>query len=108
MDKVTSYRRLLRDLVNKYARFRPAHGQIEPIAVCDPKTDNYLLIHAGWDNIRRIHAVVFHLRLRDGKILIEEDGLEYGIAQDLTDAGVSPKDIVYSLEAELPVVRKAS
>lgn len=98
MDKIASYRRILRRLVNEYARYRPSHGQIEPIPVCDPKSDNYMLIHAGWDNIRRIHGTVFHLRLRDGKILIEEDGLEHGVAQDLLDAGVLPKDIVYSLE----------
>ena len=78
------------------------------VPICDPKNDNYLLIHAGWDNIRRIHSTVLHLRLRDGKILIEEDGLEHGVAQDLIDAGVSPKDIVYSLENErMPALRKA-
>lgn len=109
MDKVASYRRLLRRLVNEYARYQPSHGQIEALPLCDPKTDNYLLIHTGWDNIRRIHATVLHLRLRAGKILIEEDGLEHGIAQDLLDAGVSPKDIVYSLEnEEVTAVRKAS
>lgn len=109
MDKVTTYRRILRRLVNEYAGYRPSHGQIEPIPVCDPKNDNYLLIHAGWDNIHRIHATVLHLRLRDGKVLIEEDGLEQGIAQDLLDAGISSKDIVYSLENEKAVgLRKAS
>lgn len=109
MDKVANYRRIIRRLVQQYAQYRPSHGQIESIPVCDTKNDNYVLIHTGWDNIRRIHATVFHLRLRDGKILIEEDGLEHGIAQDLLDAGVSPKDIVYTLESEeTTAIRKAS
>jgi len=109
MDKIANYRRILRRLVNEYSRYQPSHGRIESISVCDPKTDNYLLIHAGWDNVRRIHATIFHLRLRDSKVLIEEDGLEHGITQDLLDAGVAPKDIVYSLENdETPVLRKAS
>jgi hypothetical protein len=109
MDKVIRYRRILRRLVNEYARYQPSHGQIEPIPVCDLKNDNYLLIHTGWDNIRRVHSTVFHLRLRDGSILIEEDGLEHGITQDLLDAGVSQKDIVYSLENEKPpAFKKAS
>lgn len=109
MNKVANYRRIIRRLVHQYAQYRPSHGQIEPIPVCDAKNDNYLLIHAGWDNIRRIHATVFHLRLRDSKILIEEDGLEHGIAQDLLDAGVSLEDIVYALEnEELTVIRRAS
>ena len=109
MDKVARYRRIIRRLVKEYASYQPSHGQIEPIPVCDLKNDNYLLIHAGWDNIRRVHSTVFHVRLRDGKILIEEDGLEHGITQDLIDAGVSQKDIVYALENEKsPAFRKAS
>jgi hypothetical protein len=109
MDKVTSYRRIIRRLVRDYAQYRPSNGEIEPIQVCDPKTDNYLLIHAGWDNIRRIHATIFHVRLRNGKFLVEEDGLEHGIAQDLLDAGVQPRDIVYALEKEkVTAIRKAS
>jgi hypothetical protein len=109
MDKIANYRRILRRLINEYARYQPSHGQIEAIPICDPKNDNYLLIHAGWDNIRRMHATVLHLRLRDGKVLIEEDGLEHGIAQDLLDAGVAPKDIVYALESErITRLKKAS
>ncbi len=109
MDKVANYRRILHRLVNEYGRYKPSHGQIEPIPVCDPKNDNYLLIHVGWDNIRRIHSTVLHLRLRDGKILIEEDGLEHGVAQDLIDAGVPQKGIVYSLENEgMPALKKVS
>jgi XisI protein len=109
MDKVTSYRRILRRIINDYARYQPSHGQIEPIPVCDSKNDNYLLLHSGWDNIRRIHSTVLHLRLRNGKVLIEEDGLEHGVAQDLLDAGVAPNDLVYSLENdEAMTLKKAS
>ncbi len=109
MDKIASYRRILRRLVNRYARYIPSHGQIEPLAVCDTKTDNYLLVHVGWDHVRRLHTTIFHLRLRDGKVLIEEDGLEYGITDDLLEAGIPQKDIVYSLEqAEATIFKKAS
>lgn len=107
MDKVASYRRILNRLVNDYARYRPSHGQLEPLAVCDPKNDNYLLLHVGWDNIRRQHATVLHLRLRDGRVLIEEDGLEHGITEDLIEAGVAPQDIIYANET-LTRLKKAS
>lgn len=100
MDKVNNYRRILRRLVNDYARFKPSHGQIEPIAICDARNDNYVLVHLGWDGIRRIHSTVFHLRLRDGKVLIEEDGLEQGVANELLKLGVVAADIVYSLEKQ--------
>jgi hypothetical protein len=108
MDKVAMYRRILRLLVNKYARYVPSHGQIEAIAVSDAKTDNYLVIHTGWDNVRRVYATILHLRLRDGKVLIEEDGLDEGVTQELLDAGISQKDIVYSSEQGATAFKKAS
>jgi len=107
MDKVTKYRRIIRRLANEYARYIPANGQIEPIPVCDRETDNYALLHAGWEQGQRVHWVIFHLRLRDGQVWIEQDGIEHGIDQELLDAGVPPEDIVYAFEQPLPAKRKA-
>ena len=42
----------------------------------------------GWGNNKRVHDVIFHLRIDDGKIWIEWDGVETGIAQDLMEAGI--------------------
>jgi hypothetical protein len=106
MDKMTKYRRLITRLVNEYASYVPANGRIEPIPVCDRKNDNYLLLHAGWEGGRRVHWTIFHLRLRDGKIWVEEDGVEHGIDQELLDAGVPPQDIVYPLESETAARRR--
>jgi len=54
------------------------------------------LLDTGWDRTGRVHAVAFHLRIREGKIKIEWDGTEYGVAQELIDAGVPPEEIVLS------------
>jgi hypothetical protein len=44
--------------------------------------------------------VIIHLRLRDdGKVLIEYDGIEYGVAQDLIDAGIAREDIMLNMYA---------
>jgi len=48
----------------------------------------------GWDATGRVHYVIVHLRLKDGKVLIEKDGIEYGVAQDLQEAGIPAEDIV--------------
>jgi hypothetical protein len=44
--------------------------------------------------LSRYHAVVFHLRIWNGKIWIEWDGTEPGITQYLLEAGISKEDIV--------------
>jgi hypothetical protein len=41
-----------------------------------------------------VHAVVFHLRMIDGKICIEGDGAERGITGELLELEVGKDDII--------------
>ena len=43
----------------------------------------------GWDKTGRVHAVVFHLRIIEGKVWIEWDGTERGITEELLNLGVA-------------------
>lgn len=94
MDKLDHYRQIIQKIVTKHAQYRPSHGQIETTPICDLANDNYLLMDLGWDKTGRVHAVVFHLRIREGKIWVEWDGTEDGVAQELLDAGISQEAIV--------------
>ena len=94
MDKVDRYRDVAQKIVAQHAQYKPSHGGIEAVPICDVARDNYLLMDVGWDKTGRVHAIVFHLRLHDGKIWVEWDGTEGGITQELLDAGVSKEDIV--------------
>jgi hypothetical protein len=47
-----------------------------------------------WDVGGRVHYVLAPPRLQAGKVLIERDGIEYGIARDLQGAGIPAADIV--------------
>ena len=60
----------------------------------DPIREHYLLMKMGWYQDNRIKSNVIHVRLKDGKIWIEEDRTEDGIAIDLLQAGVSCEDII--------------
>jgi hypothetical protein len=60
----------------------------------NPIREHYLLMKMGWYQDNRIKSNVIHVRLKDGKIWIEEDRTEDGIATDLLQAGVSCEDIV--------------
>jgi len=52
------------------------------------------LLTVGWNDIRRVHGVSVHLEIIGGKIWIQRDGAENGIAHDLEKAGVPKSDIV--------------
>lgn len=94
MDKLEKYRNIIENIVRKHAQYQPSHGKIESVSICDRKADNYLLMDTGWDKTGRVHAVVFHLRIIQGKIWIEWDGTERGITEDLLKNGVNKEDIV--------------
>lgn len=94
MDKLDNYRRMIQQIVARHAQYKPSHGRIETLPICDTDHDQYLLMDVGWDQTGRVHAVVFHLRIQEGKIWVEWDGTEYGVAQELLEAGVLKEDIV--------------
>ena len=94
MDKLDTYRRIAQQVVAQHAKLKPSEGQIEPIAIGDARHDNYLLLDVGWDTTGRVHEVVLHLRIYEGKIWVERDGTESGVTQELLGAGVPKEDIV--------------
>lgn len=106
MDSVTSYRKLIRSIIQEYAQYKPSHGDIDVEVVIDEERDHYELIHAGWSGDYRIHGSVLHLDIRDGKIWIQHDGTEEGIADRLVEAGVPRQNIVLAFKH--PTLRQYS
>ncbi len=105
MDRVAmldKYRSILQQVVDKHARMIASDRQIESVSICDTVSDNYMLMDVGWDHVGRAHDIVFHLRLKDGKVWIEWDGIEYGIAHDLLEAGIPKEDIMMAFYDPTP------
>ncbi len=50
-----------------------------------------MLIVQGWQGVKRIHQCAAHVEIIDGKIWIQHDGTEDGLARHLENSGV-PKD----------------
>jgi hypothetical protein len=100
--KLKKYRQILQQVTEMHAKMPAEPDDVESFAVCDPVNGQYLLLDVGWEGEERAHYVVFHLRLKDGKVLIEQDGIEYGIAQDLIEAGIPKEDIVIAFGDRAP------
>ncbi len=94
--KLNHYRQLLQQIVERHAAMPAEPEDLESFPICDTTHDHYLLMDVGGGGRGRTGYVVFHLRLCDGKVRVERDGIEYGIAQDLIEAGIPPEDIVMS------------
>ena len=64
----------------------------------DEVRDHYFWFHTGWDGKRRVQGLMVYLRIRDGKIWVEEDWTKQGVVNDLLEAGVAHEDIVLGFQ----------
>ncbi|MFN8486663.1 MAG: XisI protein [Caldilineaceae bacterium] len=98
MEDLNHYRAIIRQLILEYAQYEPSIGEIETEVIFDEANDHYELMHAGWNGPYRIHGSVLHLDIRNGKIYIQHDGTEEGIADRLVEAGIPPSQIVLAFK----------
>ena len=100
MDALANYRQLIEQILAEHTRVPYAHGVIDIETVFDRQGDHYLVMLSGRDGIRRVHGCLIHLDIRGGKIWVQRDGTEYGVARELMDAGVPKDAIVLAFRAE--------
>ena len=91
MDSITEWRNAIERILSEYTTIPYAHGEIECEAVFDRQNDRYLLVSVGWNGERRVYFTLVHVELRGGKVWIQYDGTEAGIAVELESAGI-PRD----------------
>ena len=100
MDRIEHYREIIQQLLTeKEARYRPfTPSGVRQFCALDIERDQYLLINTGWRETRRLHGATLYLRIENGKIWIEEDWTEEGIATELIAQGVPREDIVLGFQ----------
>ncbi|MEC4819601.1 MAG: XisI protein [Scytonema sp. PMC 1069.18] len=96
---VEKYRQIIQQLILERAQRGVAQEEIETQAILDTTRDHYLLLHTGWRGNRRTHGCSLHLDIKDGKIWIQHDGTEVGIATQLLELGVPKEDIVLAFHS---------
>ncbi|NOT62083.1 MAG: XisI protein [Acidobacteria bacterium] len=105
-SKQQLYRTLIEQVLRRHAQMTTEPPGSEALLVCDRTSDNYLLLDVGWDASGRVHDTLVHLHLLNGQVLIEKDGIEYGIAQDLQEAGIPAADLVTAWRAAPSKLRR--
>lgn len=92
MGNINKYRKVIKEILIKYADL--PRGKFQSETIFDEKKDRYLLMVQGWQNVKRIHQCVAHIEIVNGKIWIQHDGTEDGIARQLENAGIAKDKIV--------------
>lgn len=91
MDRLDNYRKLIQDILTAHGKVPYKYGDIKFETVFDTVSDRYLLMILGRENKRYHHGCLIHVDIIDGKLWIQRDGTEIGVANEFVEAGV-PKD----------------
>lgn len=91
MDSVTRYQTIVEQVLTRYLEITYANGDIHNEPIFDRAAGRYIIISSGWQGVRRVHGCLLHINMQDGKVWIQRDGTEHGIANDLVAAGI-PRD----------------
>lgn len=96
MDQTVSYADVVTQVMREEAKLQPSvQPRLKVVSSCDSETGQFLLIVIGWDNRKhRVHNILFHAQLVDGKVIIETDMTEEGLMPALIEAGIPEGDII--------------
>jgi phage-related minor tail protein len=95
-----SLRSVIKEVLSNYEKLRPSHGDIRLDVVFDEEHDRYALMQTGWSGGKRVRGNLIYLTIASNQILIEYDGMEKGITDDLLEQGVPSTQIVHAFLAE--------
>ena len=96
MDTVylEQWRDIIEQVLRDDASIPYSYSEVRKETVFDRNQDRYLILVLGWEGHRYEHGCTIHLEIIDGKIWIQRDGTEEGIALDLENAGIPKERIV--------------
>ncbi|MBD2160059.1 XisI protein [Limnothrix sp. FACHB-1083] len=102
--KLDQWRSLLEKILSDYAKLPYRYGDVATYLVVGQDRNHFLLMQEGWEENNRVHGCLVHAEIRNQKIWIHYDGIEGGIANELTELGVPKDHIVLAFHA--PTVRQ--
>ena len=99
-----NYRELVQKIIDQHACAQSSEDLETTEIVFDRERDRYLLLSVGWRDEERMYGCPIHIDIKDGKIWIQRDFTEEGLADQLVELGVPKADIVLGFRA--PYVRQ--
>ncbi|MBW4443558.1 MAG: XisI protein [Plectolyngbya sp. WJT66-NPBG17] len=106
MDKLDQYRKIIKEVLKNYQNLVPpaSDDEAEQLLAFDEERDQYLWFRSGWQNKTRVRHITIYIRIKNGKVWVEEDLTDLEVVNDLLAAGIPATDIV--LGFQLPDVRQ--
>ena len=99
MEKLVYYRQIVQQILAKYGKRKPSHGDIEAETIFDTERDHYQVMYVGWNREQFVHGCTVHIDIKGEKIWLQWNTTEDDIAADLVAAGVPKEDIVLGFQS---------
>jgi hypothetical protein len=97
MDRISYFQQAIIDVIEDYIKIHSSSTEREGLVyekLIDTNDQRFQLILVGWQDEERYYARIFHVDIIGNKIWIQDDSLEYSVAERLEERGISKKDIV--------------
>ena len=94
IDSIEEYRKKSKKDLADYISVPYSQKDIKSKLIISNDENNYLVMTSGWQNKKRVHGCIIHLKIIKDKIWIYRYGIEYGIANESVNAGISKDKIV--------------
>ena len=98
MDDINTLKQATIKVLQDYYDFLGQDPDSELQLVIDEKNNHYLLLETGWYKNQRIYGNLIHIDLLKGKLWIQNDSTEEGVANELVKLGISPQKIVLAFK----------
>jgi hypothetical protein len=104
MDPLDAWRDTIERILSEYAAIPYRFGDVQTEVVFDRKRDRYLIVDTGWEGGQRMYGPIIHIDICEGRVWIQYDGTERGVAPELVAAGIPRESIVLGFRK--PELRK--
>ena len=105
MDTNASYQEIVKDVIDKYAKLRPSHGQIRLDTVFDEEQDRYALMQVGWDRGARIRGNLIYVDLRHDQVYVEYDGVDAGLSMSWSNEASHARRLFWRICPQKKILR---
>lgn len=98
-NEVARYRTAIARIFDEWVAWPGPEAKFRLYPVMDDGNGHYILQEMGWDGSKRIYSTFVHLDIIDGKIWVQHDNTENGIADELVNAGIPKSKIVLGFKS---------
>lgn len=99
MDPLDRYRDAVTAVLQPWEQRPGPESKLRFEFVGDRARDRYLVVVVGWEGAHHVHSTLVHVDLVEGKLWIQHDQTEQGVAPELVAAGVAPEHIVLGFKS---------